>query len=166
MKNSFLLLSFCLFSLLLVAQKKTLPACPSVATEIAKINFTFDQLVLNATKDVVYPPTTICSVKGMFETVEGMANFTFKFSDEDYTGKKAAFDAVFENIYQALKVNFGASHDITSDTSETGRSWHFNEKGKSWLEARLNANLYITYVNSFSELPEFTVELEFSGMLK
>ena len=89
MKNSFLLLSFCLFSLLLVAQKKTLPACPSVATEIAKINSTFDQLVLNATKDVVYPPTTICSVKGMFETVEGMANFTFKFSDEDYIGKQA-----------------------------------------------------------------------------
>ena len=137
MKNSFLLLSFCLFSLLLVAQKKSLPACPSVATEIAKINSTFDQLVLNAKKDVVYPPTTICAVKGMFE-----------------------------NIYQALKVNFGASHDITSDTSETGRSWHFNEKGKSWLEARLNANLYITYVNSLSELPEFTVELEFSGMLK
>jgi hypothetical protein len=166
MKKLLFLFSFLLFSVVLLAQKKSLPACGSVATEIAKINATFDNLVLNATRDAVYPPTTICAVRGVFETVEGMANFTFKFTDDDYTGKKAAFDVVFENIYQALKVNFGSSHDITSDSSLERRSWHFNEKGKTWQEARLNANLYITYVNSLSELPKFAIELEFSSKMK
>jgi hypothetical protein len=166
MKKVSFLFSFLFYAAILMAQRKPLPACLSVATEIAKINASFDKLVLNATRDAVYPPTTICDTKGRFETVEGMANFTFKLTDEDYTGKKAAFDAVFENIYQALKVNFSSSHDITSHSSAERRSWHFNEKGKTWQEARLNANLYITYVNSLSELPEFAIELEFSSKLK
>ena len=123
-------------------------------------------MVLNAKVNTNYPELTICGISGLFETVEGNATFNFDLSDEDYAGKKAAFDALFQKILAALKTIFVATHEITNDESTENKSWYFIEKGKSFDDSKINIYLRIYYLDMLMETPANSINLEFKARLK
>jgi len=137
MKRVFLFSGWLLISQLVFAQKKSLPECSSIETQLSEIDNSFDNLMtkFKTTKkssifDQWNSDFSICGEKGTVQQIKGFPEFSFEFSGENYNGVKSEFDSLFVHVGKQVYAFYKATHDYSIIEEDDGKSIRFYEKGK------------------------------------
>lgn len=168
-----LLFSVCLLAIqLLVAQKKSLPACTSIEKQLSEIDNSFENLIAkfkttkkNSIFDQWNSDFSICGEKGTLQQIKGFPEFSFEYSGEKYKGEKSDFDSLLVRLGKQVLAFFKETHEYTIIEDEEGKSIRFFEIGKEMPLSGKSIRLRIDYKNEEAEIEFNSVSMVF-GYIK